>query len=152
NRANMNRNPEELARDLAAIPGYRARFVGAFPEGGSIDRQKIEQAIATYERTIVSGRAPFDRWVDGDEQAIGQPAKRGFALFTGKGRCAECHRGWNLTDDAFHDVGVGRDKDTGRGRLFPNPAALQYAFKTPTLRDVTRRAPYMHDGSLANLP
>jgi len=111
----------------------------------------MEQAIATYERTIVSGRAPFDRWIDGEEGAIGEPAKRGFALFIGKGECAACHSGWNLTDDAFHDIGIGGETDLGRGRLFRNSVALQHAFKTPTLRDVAHRAPYMHDGSVPTL-
>src|SRR6185369_3879924 len=121
-------------RDLSAIPGYRALFAAAFPrEGGGIDRRKMEQALATYERTIISGRTAFDRWIDGDESAIGAEAKRGFALFVGNARCTECHSGWNFTDNAFHDIGIGVDNDIGRGRLFPNSVALQYAFKTPTL-------------------
>jgi cytochrome c peroxidase len=151
NKANMNRDIAELIHDLNAIPGYRAMSEAAFPGGGAIDRGKIEEALATYERTIVSGQAPFDQWIDGDESAIGDAAKRGFALFVGKGECAACHGGWNLTDNAFHDIGTGGDKDFGRGRLFPGSTALQYAFKTPSLRDVAHRAPYMHDGSLSDL-
>jgi cytochrome c peroxidase len=147
----MNRSEAELIRDLGAIPGYRDLFVAAFPEDGVINRKTMEQAIATYERTIISGKAPFDRWVDGDESAISAAAKRGFALFTGKAQCVACHSGWNLTDDAFHDIGIGGDADIGRGRLFRNSVALQHAFKTPTLRDVAHRAPYMHDGSLPTL-
>lgn len=93
-----------------------------------------------------SGTAPFDRWLGGDNAAIGAAAKRGFALFTAKAECSACYSGWNFTDNAFHDIGTGSDTDRGRGRLFVNSVALQYAFKTPTLRDAAHRAPYMHDG------
>jgi len=109
------------------------------------------EALATFERTIVSGETPFDRWVAGDEAAIGEPAKRGFALFTGKAQCAQCHEGWNFTGGAFYDIGEAADEDIGRGRIFSNSLKLQHAFKVPTLRDVARRAPYMHDGSVATL-
>ena len=98
---------------------------------------EIEQALATFERTIVSKDAPFDRWIHGDETAIGAAAKRGFALFNGKANCAACHSGWAFTDVSFHDIGVAKNDDIGRGRLFPTSVKLQYAFKTPTLRDVT---------------
>lgn len=83
--------------------------------------------------------------------AISSAAKRGFALFNGKVNCAACHSGWAFTDASFHDIGVAQNNDIGRGRLFPSSVKLQYAFKTPTLRDVARRGPYMHDGSLATL-
>ena len=118
---------------------------------GDITVPKIEQALATFERSIVSDDAPFDRWIRGDEAAIGAAAKRGFALFNGKANCAACHSGWAFTDASFHDIGVAKNDDIGRGRLFPTSVKLQYAFKTPTLRDVTRRGPYMHDGSLSTL-
>jgi cytochrome c peroxidase len=135
---------------LSELPGYRAAFDAAFGNG-SVTREKIEQSLATFERTIVSGQAPFDRWIRGDETAISAAAKRGFALFNGKANCAVCHSGWAFTDAAFHDIGVAKDDDLGRGRLFPMSVKLQHAFKTPTLRDVARRAPYMHDGSVASL-
>jgi len=99
----------------------------------------------------VSGEAPFDRWIKGDERAISVAAKRGFDLFNGKGHCAACHSGWSFSDSSFHDIGTARGDDIGRGRLFPTSVQLRYAFKTPTLRDVARRAPYMHDGSVATL-
>jgi cytochrome c peroxidase len=143
----MNRSEDELFAALEAIAGYRDAFAKAFPDDPAPTRETVEAALATYQRTIVSGRAPFDRWIDGDETAISNAAKRGFDVFNGKGGCAECHSGWNFTDGAFYDIGVGRDFDIGRGRLFPNSAKLQYAFKTPTLRNVAKRAPYMHDGS-----
>jgi cytochrome c peroxidase len=147
----MNRKDDELLAALQGIAGYRAAFAMAFPDDPTPTRENVEAALATYERTIVSGRAPFDRWIEGDESAISAAAKRGFDIFNGKGGCAECHGGWNFTDGAFYDIGVGRDSDIGRGRIFTNSPKLQYAFKTPTLRNVAERAPYMHDGSEATL-
>jgi cytochrome c peroxidase len=147
---NMNLPVHELIARLSAIPGYVAAFNGAYGKG-DITQQKIEQALATFERSIVSTDAPFDRFIAGDQRAIDEPAKRGFVLFNGKANCAACHSGWAFTDSSFHDVGVAAGDDTGRGRLFPTSVKLKYAFKTPTLRDVIRRGPYMHDGSVAAL-
>jgi cytochrome c peroxidase len=147
---NMNLPKDELIERLSAIPGYVHAFDAAFGKG-EVTVPKVEQALATFERSIVSDDAPFDRWIRGDEAALGAAAKRGFAVFNGKGNCAACHSGWAFTDAAFHDIGVAKDDDIGRGRLFPTSVKLQYAFKTPTLRDVTRRGPYMHDGSLSTL-
>jgi cytochrome c peroxidase len=147
---NMNRKETDLITALRAIPAYRAAFAESFPDG-AISRAHIEQALATFERTIVSGDAPFDRWIAGDETAISEPAERGFGLFTGKAQCAECHSGWNFTGGAFYDIGQAATDDIGRGRLFSNSPKLQHAFKVPSLRDVSRRAPYMHDGSVATL-
>jgi cytochrome c peroxidase len=144
----MNQDADKLIEKLGAIDGYRAQFKRVFGEEG-LSPKTIAQAIATYERTIVSGSAPFDRWVAGDENAISEPAKRGFDLFNGKANCAVCHSGWNFTDNSFRDVGMP-DKDIGRGEFVPT-VSMQQAFKTPTLRDVDRRAPYMHDGSLNSL-
>jgi cytochrome c peroxidase len=143
---NMNISEAELVRRLSAIPGYVEAFETAFGEG-LINRKKIEAALATYERTIVSANAPFDHWLAGDENAISDAAKRGFDLFNGKANCAACHSGWTFTDSSFHDIGVAKGSDIGRGEIFPTSVKLKYAFKTPTLRDVARRAPYMHDGS-----
>jgi cytochrome c peroxidase len=145
--ANMNRKEEDLVAALSAISGYRQAFAAAFPASPEPSRDTIEAALATFERTIVSGPAPFDRWIDGEESAISEAAKRGFDLFNGKAGCAECHSGWNFTDGSFHDVGTANGDDIGRARLFPSSTKLRYAFKVPTLRDVARRAPYMHDGS-----
>jgi cytochrome c peroxidase len=147
---NMNLPENELVARLAAIPGYIDAFNAAFGEG-LITRRKLEFALATYQRTIVSAEAPFDRWIAGDEKAIGEAAKRGFDLFNSKANCASCHSGWAFTDASFHDIGSATKNDTGRGALFASSVKLQYAFKTPTLRDVARRAPYMHDGSIPTL-
>jgi cytochrome c peroxidase len=148
--ANMNLPEAALMSRLSAIPGYVQAFDQAFGNG-EITRRKVELALATYQRSIVSPEAPFDRWLKGDDLAINAAAKRGFALFNTKGRCAECHDGWAFTDGSFHDIGTAEGDDIGRGRLFPTSKKLRYAFKTPTLRDVGRRAPYMHDGSVPTL-
>jgi cytochrome c peroxidase len=148
--ANMNMQEKGLIERLSAIPGYVDAFNAAFGKG-DITRRKIELALATFQRAIVSGDAPFDRWIKGSETAINEPAKRGFDLFVGKARCVSCHSGWEFTDASFHDIGTANNGDIGRGVLFPTSVKLHYAFKTPTLRDVARRAPYMHDGSVKTL-
>ena len=145
----MNQPMDGLVAELEAIPGYQALFSIAFPtEGITIDT--IAKAIATYERTVVSGVTPFDKWVAGDEAAISDDAKKGFDLFNGKAKCAACHSTWNFTDGSFHDIGLP-DDDLGRGNEFRNTVLMQHAFKTPTLRNIEHRAPYMHDGSLRSL-
>ena len=141
----MNLSLEELAARVQGIAEYRPLFERAYP-GEPIEPATIAKAIAVYERTIISGQAPFDRWIEGDETAISESAQRGFELFAGKAQCAQCHSGWRFTDDAFHDIGVPGE-DRGRGKLLPQIEVVQFAFKTPTLRNVDRRAPYMHDGS-----
>jgi cytochrome c peroxidase len=112
--------------------------------------KNIAKAIATFERTVVSGIAPLDKWVGGDEEAITTAAKRGFDLFNGKTNYVACHSGWNFTDDSFDDIGLP-DDDIGRGKQVPNVKVMQHAFKTPALRNAVERAPYMHEGSLRNL-
>src|SRR3954447_117104 len=141
----MNMKIPDLVNRLNGIPEYRKWFDLAFPSEG-ISADTIARSIATFERTVVSGYAPFDAWIEGDESAISEAAKRGFALFTGKAKCAECHTGWNFTDNKFHDIGVATT-DLGRGKLVPDDPKAKHAFKTPGLRDITQRAPFMHDGS-----
>jgi cytochrome c peroxidase len=150
NPANMNMPEKGLIERLSAIPGYVEAFDRAFGKG-DITRRKIELALATFERSIVSNEAPFDRWIKGSDTAIDASAKRGFELFVGKAHCVSCHSGWNFTDASFHDIGTASNGDIGRGKLFPTSVKLNYAFKTPTLRDVARRAPYMHDGSIKTI-
>lgn len=145
----MNQDLTAIVSELLRIPGYRTQFKIAFP-GEGITLENIAKAIATYERTVVSGVAPFDRWTAGNENAITNSAKRGFDLFNGKANCVSCHQGWNFTDDSFHDIGLP-DGDIGRGKIVTKSVKMQHAFKTPTLREVAFRAPYMHDGSLPNL-
>jgi cytochrome c peroxidase len=146
----MNLPESLLIERLSANPGYVAAFNNASHQA-QIDRRQIEQALATFERSILPTRSQFDRWLDGDRTAINKSAERGFDLFNGKANCAACHNGWAFTDSSFHDIGSAQNDDVGRGKLFPNSLKLRYAFKTPTLRDVGRRAPYMHDGSVPTL-
>ena len=134
---------------LTSIPGYRTMFEAAYP-GEGITTATLGKAIATFERTVISGDAPFDEWIAGREDAISASAKRGFVVFNTKGNCAKCHTGWNFTDHSFHDLGM-KDADIGRGKFLPKLERMQHAFKTPTLRNVLDRRPYMHDGSLATL-
>jgi cytochrome c peroxidase len=145
----MNMPLPALVVRLAGILEYKRWFDTVFP-GEGVSGDTIAKAIATYERTVVSGFAPFDAWIDGDENAISDEAKRGFVLFVGKASCALCHTGWNLSDNKFHDTGLAGD-DIGRGKVEPDNPKAKYTFKTPTLRDVAQRAPYMHDGSLPTL-
>jgi cytochrome c peroxidase len=139
---------EVIEARIKAVPDYAAKFSAALPSR-PIDVDAIASAVAAFERTIEPGVAPFDRWVAGDEAAIAEPAKRGFALFTGKAACFACHSGWRFTDDKFHDIGT-TTTDQGRGREVKD-AALNFAFKTPTLRSVALRAPYMNNASIATL-
>jgi cytochrome c peroxidase len=144
----MNLPLPDAVKRLSAISDYKSWFNRVFP-GKGVTPDTIVQAIATFERTVVASYAPFDAWVDGDEQAISDKAKHGFDLFVGKAQCANCHTGWNFTDGKFHDIGIGTD--IGRGKFAPDDPQAQYAFKTPTLRDTALRAPFMHDGSVATL-
>lgn len=140
---------EVIEARIRAIPEYVQKFAVALP-GRPVGIDAMATAIAAYERSIEPGVAPFDRWIEGDEDAISASARRGFVLFNTKGNCAVCHGGWRLTNDSFHDIGVAT-KDLGRGQQLKGVEAMQYAFKTPTLRSVALRPPYMHDGSLTSL-
>jgi cytochrome c peroxidase len=145
----MNLPLPEMLEKVASVPGYRTMFERAYP-GEGVTKDTVAKAIASFERTVVSADAPFDRWLAGDVQAIPAEAKRGFSVFNGAGRCAQCHSGWRFTDDSFHDIGVAGD-DVGRGAVVKGVDVMQHAFKTPTLRNVEHRAPYMHNGSVATL-
>ncbi|UTW47401.1 cytochrome-c peroxidase [Bacterioplanoides sp. SCSIO 12839] len=143
----MNMSLAEVVQRLNKVAGYREQFQKVF--GESINETNILKAIATYERTLVSGTAPFDRWVDGDEGAISAQAKAGFELFNGKAGCSGCHTGWNFTDNQFHDIGLATD-DLGRANITADPDHI-HAFKTPGLRNIGQRMPYMHNGLSANM-
>ncbi|WP_245524539.1 cytochrome-c peroxidase [Methylobacterium nonmethylotrophicum] len=145
----MNAQFPEIVARLKEIPEYRTWFDRLFPDRG-VTKANLLTAIATYERTVVTGWAPFDRWVEGDAQAISVSAINGFRLFNGKAGCAGCHTGWNFTDNKFHDIGISTD-DVGRGKLEPNNPLARHAFKTPGLRNLTYRAPFGHKGQFADL-
>src|SRR5262249_7759914 len=140
---------EVIEERIKSDPAYVAKFKAALPNA-AIDVDAIAKAVAAFERTLEPGIAPVDRWIEGDEQAISESAKRGFVLFNGKANCFACHGGWRFTDDGFHDIGTSTT-DRGRGRELKDTELMQFAFKTPTLRSVARRPPYMHNGSAADL-
>jgi cytochrome c peroxidase len=140
---------EVIEQRIAGIPEYVDKFATALP-GATITLDTIAKAIAAFERTLEPGVAAFDRWMDGDEQAISESAKRGFVLFNTKTTCFACHAGWRFTDDKFHDIGTSTT-DMGRGREIKDDEMMRYAFKTPTLRSVALRPAYMHNASQATL-
>ncbi len=145
----MGQPVASLTTLLAADPAYSRPFAAAFPKEPSVSAQNLAKAIATFERTLVSPPTRFDRWIEGDEKALTSDEIAGFRLFTGKARCSNCHMGWAFTDYAFHDIGLPSE-DRGRGAVLQLDAA-DHAFKTPSLREIGRSAPYMHDGSQASL-
>jgi len=110
----------------------------------------IEQALASYVRTILSGDSPYDRYLLGSGDALTAQQRLGLRLFRGKAGCAVCHVGPNLTDERFHNTGIGWPADEGRGAVTKREAD-RGAFKTPSLREAARTPPYMHDGSLATI-
>jgi cytochrome c peroxidase len=145
----MNMPIEQLMARLESIAEYKPLFAAAFPKE-AMSAKTLAEAIATFERTVVSERAPFDLWIEGNEKAISEEAKRGFAVFNTKAQCSSCHEGWNFTNEGFQDVGLPSE-DVGRGKFLTDIVKMQHAFKTPGLREIARRSPYMHDGSIATL-
>ena len=152
----MGNTHDGMVTVLTGIKGYGPYFKEAFGSE-EVTKERIAEAIAAYERTRMSGNSGWDRWRrNKDEAAVTEQVKQGHELFFGKAACNQCHLGNNFTDSLFHNLGVGYDaktktfKDPGRSAISKNPADLG-AFKTPTLRDVTKHAPYMHDGSVATL-
>ncbi|MBB5694626.1 cytochrome c peroxidase [Muricoccus pecuniae] len=142
-----------LVERMGADPAWRAAFATAFPgQARPVTRENLVRAIASWERTLVSPRTRFDAWVEGEEAALTAAERRGLSVFHGPAGCANCHEGWAFTDHAFYDIGLpgGRVPDLGRGPVLGLERADR-AFKTPTLREAIRRAPYMHDGSLPTL-
>lgn len=111
-----------------------------------IDATTMARALATFVRSILSGGSLYDQFINGERSALTPMQQIGLQVFRGKGNCTSCHPGPNFTDEALHNTGVAwrdgkfADGGAGRGR-----------FKTPTLREIARTAPYMHDGSLATL-
>ena len=139
---------DRLVARLAADRAYQRDFAKAFPKDPRVSEDNLKKAIATYERTFVSPVTRFDRWIEGAAAALSAQEADGFRVFN-KAGCANCHSGWAFTDYAFHDIGLPSD-DRGRGAVLRLEQA-EYAFKTPSLREAARRAPYMHDGSPASL-
>ncbi len=147
-KAEMDLPADKLVKKLKKIEGYVTLFEKAFP-GRGITKETIAEAIASFERTVVSKESPFDRWVGGDEGAISEEAKEGFEIFTGKGHCKSCHNGFNFTNESLNNIALG-DDDPGAYILNRNPI-WRGSFKTPTLRNVAETSPYFHDGSVHTL-
>jgi cytochrome c peroxidase len=140
--------PAIVAR-LEADTDLVSQFRAAFGSEPAVSRDTIAKALAAYVRSLVSPATRFDAWIAGDATALSAAEIRGFRLFTGKAGCVLCHVGWRFTDDRFHDIGLPGD-DPGRGAVAGGTPGLG-AFKTPSLRELARTAPYMHDGSLPTL-
>ena len=142
----------EMEQRLNAIPGYKTQFQQVFGVT-EVRASEVAKAIASYERTVLSGNAPYDHFQQGEVEAMSEQARAGMKLFFGKANCAACHAGPNFTDNAFHNIGIGMDKpepDVGREAI-SKLEGDRGSFKTPTVRDVAKSAPYMHDGSLKTL-
>jgi cytochrome c peroxidase len=136
----------EIVAKINALQDYRTQFQKVFQSDATAEN--MMKAIATYERTIVGGNTAWDRWRAGDQSAMSDSAVRGWNIFQAI-KCNNCHDGILFTDQQFHNIGIGMDQpepDLGRFKV-TNRAEDTGAFKTPTLRDVARSAPYFHDGS-----
>ena len=139
---------------LKAIQGYAPEFEAAFGSPG-INADRVGQAIASYERTVIAGHAPFDRHQAGDTSAMSESAVRGMAIFNDaqRGNCVTCHAGFNFTDESYHNIGAGMDQripDLGR-YVVTKEETDKGAYKTPTLRNIAQNPPYLHDGGEATL-
>jgi cytochrome c peroxidase len=143
----MNSKPEELEKELNGIPEYKERFMKVF--GEPVTLPNIGKAIATFERTLITRDAPFDRYMRGNKAALTDQEKRGLILFVSKAACTRCHNGHNFTDNQFHNLGTPPagplKEDLGR-YVVTKDEKDKRAFKTPTLRNITLTPPYMHNG------
>ena len=141
----------ELETRLNQVAGYREQFQTVF--GGRVTAANVAKALAAFQRTILSGDTPYDRYKAGDKTALSEAALRGMKLFSHKAHCSACHSGPNFSDGAFHNIGVGvksKNMDVGREKI-SGLLGDRGSFKTPSLREIARTAPYMHDGSLKSL-
>lgn len=157
----MGHEHEAMVADIALVDGYGPFFERAFGDP-EVTLDRIALAIADYERTRVSGNSRYDQWIDADDEEPGYVSPMteqeilGHDLFFGKALCATCHVGSSFTDSLYHNLGVGWDEeagefaDVGRIEVTGKPEDMG-AFKTPGLRETTKHAPYMHDGSQATL-
>ncbi len=148
----MDMTLEEILTRLKKEEDYRQGFREAFRT--EVNSSGVAKALASFVRTLLSGHSRFDRYFNGEREALSEDARQGLEIFRGKGNCTACHIGPNFTDERFHNTGVawkkGQLTDPGRF-LVSGQEKDQGAFKTPTLREIARTAPYMHDGSLKSL-
>jgi cytochrome c peroxidase len=148
--ANMGAKADEVVAKLNTLGDYKTQFQKVFQSDATPDN--VVKAIAAFERTIISGNTAWDRWKAGDNTALSQSAWRGWNIFQAI-KCNNCHDGVLFTDQQYHNIGIGMDQkepDAGRFKVSNNPQDTG-AFKTPTLRDIEKSAPYFHDGSAKTL-
>ena len=147
----MDMKIDDLVKKLNGIEGYRKLFQKAFKTDAT--PESIAKAIASFERTILSGNAPYDRFKAGDKKALSEAGQRGMKVFFNKGHCTACHVPPNFSDGAFHNLGVGISATAADFGRFSETKVVgdRGGFKTPTLREIGRTGPYMHDGSLKTL-
>lgn len=146
----MGNKMEAVVADLSKIPEYQERFKKVF--GTGVTKEGFAQAIAAFERTVLSGNSPYDRYKSGDEKALTEAQRRGLDLFEGTG-CADCHRPPLFSSYEYHNAGVGMSQekpDEGRKVVTGKDSDLG-RFRVPSLRDVANTGPYLHDGSAATL-
>ncbi len=151
----MNNTQEKVVAALGANPAYPPLFARAFGDAG-ITWPRVAQALASFERTILSGDSPFDRYMAGETAALSTVARNGLEIFRGKAGCVRCHTHTPespfFSDFAFHNTGVGWADGPDLGRYHVTKEREDKgAFRTPSLRNVAKTAPYMHDGKLATL-
>lgn len=147
-------NMASKAKEIAGLPEYAKQFsdVFALEPGAEVSMDQVAMALSAYERTLLCGDTIADKG------ELSEAAQRGWELFRGKASCTTCHAGDNFTDDAYHNVGLAYDAagalkpdaDIGRGKV-TELEADNYKFRTPTLRNVAKTAPYFHNGSVASL-
>jgi cytochrome c peroxidase len=152
-------NPDEMgssqqaaADTVAKIDGYRPLFQKAFGDP-QVTFDRIAKAIATFERTVLSGNSAYDRYTAGDKKALSAQARRGLTIFQRSGECNECHNGPNFTNEKFASLGIGPEQnppDLGLAGI-TKKRRDEGKFKVPTLREVARTGPYMHDGRYKTL-
>ena len=140
----------DIVAKVNALQGYKAQFQKVFHSDAT--PENMMKAIAAYERTIIGGNTAWDRYRAGDKKALSASAERGWNIFQAI-KCNNCHDGILFTDQQYHNVGIGMDQkepDVGRFKVTNKPEDTG-AFKTPTLRDIAKSAPYFHDGSAKTL-
>ena len=145
----MGNTHQVMIRTVTDIPGYVDEFEKVFGTR-DVTLDHIANAVAAFERTVITTDSPFDRYVRGDDQALTALEKQGLEIFNGKGHCTACHWGGNFSDGRFHNLAVTptdlAKPDVGRFEITKDQADMG-KFKSPTVRDVSLRAPYMHNGS-----
>jgi len=173
----MNKNLDYLEEHIRTVPEYAAEFRKVF--NGEVTRERIAMAIAAFERTLISANTPLDKYLKGNLEALSADAKKGMTIFRGKGRCLDCHFGADLTDDKFYALNVPENpkllgepmvtatmrfvakvyhyedyrslkEDPGRYLISKDKKDWK-AFRNPTLREISKTAPYMHNGVFSSL-